>query len=65
MGNVRDERRQVAEAGHDAGDHAPAEGGTVQSPGLVDYWADAVRLDDAPDEERDARDWGYYGFHSE
>ena len=37
----------------------------MQSSGLVDDGADAARLDDAPDEERDASYRDYYGLHSE
>ncbi len=56
----RDKSRHVTDAGHDAGDHAPAEGGTTEGCGLVDDRPDTVGFHDAPDEECDAGYWDYY-----
>ena len=63
--DVRYEGRHVADAGHDAGNHAPAKRRPAQGCGLMDDRTDAVGLHDAPDEERNARYWDYYCLQCE
>ena len=52
--NIRDQRSHITDARHQAGHHRPGELGSMDRRGLLDDGADAVRLDDAPDEEGDA-----------
>ena len=53
-GYARNQGGHVADARHKTGDHVPRQRATVQGAGLFDDGPDAVRTDDAPDEERDA-----------
>lgn len=52
---LRDERSHVADAGHQTRDHRPRELGPMERGRLADDGSDALRLHNAPDEERDAR----------
>ena len=64
-GDVRHEGCHVANTRHDARNHGPTQGRAVQRSRLADDGTDSVCLDNAPDEERDTRNWHNDGLDSE
>lgn len=64
-GDVRHEGCHVANTRHDARNHGPTQGRAVQRSRLADDGTDSVCLDNAPDEERDTRNWHNDGLDGE